>query len=86
MEGKGTLLGDLCGRMPPTGSVGNTIQNSNRSNQCLLTGRFPAVWKRADLVILRKGEDRDPEQLKSYRPVCLLNNMRKVLERLICKS
>lgn len=54
------------------------------ANCCLETGRFPTVWKRAELKILKKGEDRDPELAGSYRPICLLNNLGKVMERLVC--
>ena len=54
-------------------------------NDCLIEGRIPNVWKNADVTILSKGDDKDPLQPKSYRPICLLNVMGKVQEKLICK-
>lgn len=53
-------------------------------NKCLKRKRFPTIWKRADLVILRKG-DRDPGMAGSYRPICLLSVLGKLLERLLCE-
>lgn len=52
-------------------------------NRCLDAERFPTVWKRANVVILKKGEDKDPRMAKSYRPICLLSNFGKLLERLV---
>ncbi|CAB0034360.1 unnamed protein product [Trichogramma brassicae] len=46
-------------------------------------GYFPDQWKNANLKILLKGEDKDETQTKSYRPICLLPIMSKVLEKLI---
>ena len=54
-------------------------------NECLIQGRIPSCFKEADVVILSKGEDRDPKLAKSYRPICLLNIIGKVQERLLCK-
>lgn len=51
-------------------------------NQCLRTGTFPALWKRGRLVLLRKGNK--PEGIpSSYRPLCLLNDIGKMLEALL---
>ena len=51
-------------------------------NSCLREGRFFADWKKQGLVLLRKGKKPlvDPS---SYRPICLLDTMRKLLEELI---
>lgn len=57
---------------------------TNLFNTCLKVGKFPNTWKRADVVIIKKGTDKDPEDPKSYRPICLLNVLGKLLERLIC--
>ncbi|KAK9701516.1 Reverse transcriptase (RNA-dependent DNA polymerase) [Popillia japonica] len=57
---------------------------TNLLDQCLQQGRFPNVWKQADVVIIKKGKDRDSQQPKSYRPICLLDNLGKVLEMIIC--
>lgn len=50
-------------------------------NLCLKEGVFPRVWKRALLVLIPKGP-LDTNNLK-VRPICLLNEMGKVLERVI---
>lgn len=55
-------------------------------NKCLRSGKFPNIWKQAEVVIIYKGDDKDPSLPKSYRPICLLNILGKVLERLICKK
>ncbi|VVC42614.1 Reverse transcriptase domain [Cinara cedri] len=51
-------------------------------NQCLGEGIFPAIWKRADLVLLPKG-NKPLDLPSSYRPICLLNTTGKLLERII---
>ena len=54
-------------------------------NECLLQGRIPNRFKFANIVVLSKGEDKDPKMVKSYRPICLLNVFGKVQERLLSK-
>ena len=56
---------------------------TNFYNECLKQGRFPKTWKKSKLKILKKGEDRDPTKTGSYRPICLINTMGKLLERMI---
>uniref|UniRef100_A0A2S2P488 Reverse transcriptase domain-containing protein n=1 Tax=Schizaphis graminum TaxID=13262 RepID=A0A2S2P488_SCHGA len=51
-------------------------------NLCLKHGSFPKTWKTAKLVLLRKG-DKPLEQPSSYRPICLLNTVGKLFERII---
>lgn len=55
------------------------------ANACLAQGRFPTCWKEARLVIIKKDKDGDPTNPKGYRPICLINTMGKILEKLICK-
>ena len=55
-------------------------------NDCLERGYFPKTWKIADLRLLYKGGNRDKQLPKSYRPICLLPVMSKVLENLIMTS
>lgn len=43
-------------------------------------GIFPKIWKRALLILIPKGENL---QSKKYRPICLLNELGKVFERII---
>lgn len=53
------------------------------ANSCLDVGYFPASWKTSDVRVLLKSNDRDAADLGSYRPICLLPMLSKVLERLI---
>ncbi|CAB0034350.1 unnamed protein product [Trichogramma brassicae] len=55
-------------------------------NSCRRLGYFPNIWKNANLKILLKSEDKDETQEKSYRPICLLPILSKVLEKLINKT
>lgn len=55
-------------------------------NECLRQRRFPNNFKQAEVIIIHKGEDKDPALPKSYRPVCLLNTMGKLQEKLLCKK
>ena len=51
-------------------------------NFCFQEGRFFDEWERQRLVLLRKGKKR-LEYTSSYRPICLLDTMRKLLEEMI---
>lgn len=37
-----------------------------------------------DLVALYKGEDKDPDAAKLYRPICILRNLEKTLKSSVC--
>ncbi|XP_041451988.1 uncharacterized protein LOC121405376 [Drosophila obscura] len=52
-------------------------------NQCLAERTVPRAWKRQRLVLLPKPgkELSDPS---AYRPLCMLDTMGKIFERLIC--
>ena len=52
-------------------------------NSCLSLGYFPKAYKTARVILLFKGSPRDPSVQKSYRPICLLKTLSKVLERLM---
>ncbi|CAB0028591.1 unnamed protein product [Trichogramma brassicae] len=52
-------------------------------NACLRLGRLPSGWKSGAICVLLKSLEKDRSALKSYRPVCLLPVLSKVLERLI---
>lgn len=43
---------------------------------------FPAIWKKARLVLLEKPK-KDPSDVISYRPICILNVIANLLEKLI---
>jgi len=52
-------------------------------NSCLAEKTFPSIWKLQSLVVLPKpGKPLDDPS--SYRPICLLSTLGKVLEKLIC--
>lgn len=51
-------------------------------NTCLRSGTFPKVWKRATLVLIPKPRKNRSSPL-SFRPLCLLDTMGKVLEHLL---
>ncbi|CAB0033456.1 unnamed protein product [Trichogramma brassicae] len=52
-------------------------------NGCLRTSHFPKCWKTGSIRILLKGVEKDPANIKSYRPICLLSLISKVLEILM---
>lgn len=51
-------------------------------NSCLRRGIFPPVWRRANLVLLRK-EGKDAGSPSTYRPIYLLEKMGKLFKRII---
>ena len=51
-------------------------------NSCLREGRFFVDWNEQRLVLLRKCT-KPLRDASSYRPICLLNTMGKLLEELI---
>uniref|UniRef100_A0ABD2VXI4 Reverse transcriptase domain-containing protein n=1 Tax=Trichogramma kaykai TaxID=54128 RepID=A0ABD2VXI4_9HYME len=55
-------------------------------NACFRLGVFPSQWKCGSVRVLLKSRDKDPALVKSYRPICLLSVMSKVLERLMSES
>ncbi|CAK9796298.1 Retrovirus-related Pol polyprotein from type-1 retrotransposable element R1 (Fragment) [Anthophora quadrimaculata] len=52
-------------------------------NQCLSQGIFPDCWKRSNIITLLKGKNKDKTNPRSYRPICLLPTLSKVLEKII---
>ena len=56
----------------------------NMYNACLLAGIFPKRWKVQRLVLLDKGKG-PPITPSSYRPLCMLDNLGKVYEKLLRK-
>lgn len=51
---------------------------------CALTqGTFPSQYKKAQIKVLLKGQDKDPTDAKSYRPISLLPITGKILEKAI---
>lgn len=50
-------------------------------NNCLSNGIFPKIWKQARLVLMEKPRKRDASV--TYRPLCLLDTLGKLLESLL---
>lgn len=50
--------------------------------ECLRKGEFPRDWKAANLVLIPKGGDNN-QLIPKSRPICLLDEIGKLLERLI---
>lgn len=55
---------------------------ANVFTACLRKGVFPKPWKKAMLVLIPKGPTIVPEEIKA-RPICLLDDVGKTLERVI---
>ncbi|KAL4104700.1 hypothetical protein QTP88_019982 [Uroleucon formosanum] len=51
-------------------------------NTCLLSGVFPKTWKKARLVLIRKA-DKPLDTPSSYRLLCLLDCLGKLLEKIL---
>ena len=54
-------------------------------NSCLREGRFFVDWKKQRLVLPRKG-NKPLGDVSSYRPICLLDTMGKLLEKIILQN
>ncbi|KMQ88867.1 reverse transcriptase [Lasius niger] len=52
-------------------------------NVCLRAGIFPKEWKRAKLTLIPKGETSQDGEIPKARPICLLDETGKILERII---
>lgn len=50
---------------------------------CMREGIFPTAWKRATLVLIPKGLTQDLTDAIKARPICLLDEIGKILERII---
>ncbi|CAL1269232.1 unnamed protein product [Larinioides sclopetarius] len=53
-------------------------------NKCLKHSCFPEIFKVGTIVLIRKP-DKDPIDANSYRPICLLSSLGKVLEELLLR-
>ncbi|XP_043499924.1 uncharacterized protein LOC122522703 [Polistes fuscatus] len=49
----------------------------------LRNGVFPCAWKRARLVLVKKKSKNHDDSLSSFRPICLLDEVGKLFERVI---
>ena len=50
-------------------------------NLSLSSGIFPSIHKTGKIIPLYKSKDRD--DIKNYRPICLLNSISKILEKVV---
>ncbi|CAB0031150.1 unnamed protein product, partial [Trichogramma brassicae] len=50
---------------------------------CMRSGVFPRCWKRQKLVFLPKP-GKPPDEPTSFRPICMLDAVGKMLEKIIC--
>lgn len=51
-------------------------------NMCLSEGKFPKEWKKARLVLIPKAQTSE-SQIPKARPICLLNEVGKIFERVL---
>jgi len=61
------------------GEVGGSLRYL--FSRCLREGVFPFPWKEAKLVLPKGG--RDPTEPSAYRPLCLLDEVGKLMERIV---
>ncbi|KAL4103980.1 hypothetical protein QTP88_019293 [Uroleucon formosanum] len=59
-----------------------TADVTNVLNNCLRSGCFPRRWKEARLVLIRKP-GKPTEVPSSYRPLCMVNTIGKLFERIV---
>lgn len=52
-------------------------------NICLKEGVFPQDWKIAHLVLIKKPQKTDEREPSTYRPICLIDEISKLLERIV---
>jgi len=70
----------------PTEQLDHILQTThicNNIHQCLREELFPAQWKVQNLVFLPKP-GKPPGEPSSYRPICQIDFMGKVLKQVIC--
>ena len=57
------------------------LKLSSLFNQSLILGNVPDIWKEAPVCPFQKGGGRTA--VSNYRPISLLSNINKVLERIV---
>jgi hypothetical protein len=58
---------------------------TNIYNACITTGHHPTRWKEATVVVIPKADKPDYLAAKAYRPILLLENLSKLLEKAVAK-
>lgn len=56
---------------------------TNLINSCLSLGHFPRRWKQASVIFIPKPGKSDYHSTSAYRPISLLSNIGKILEKII---
>lgn len=57
---------------------------SDWANKCASLGHFPDILKTGQVVFFHKN-GKDPSQPKSYRPICLIPTLSKLLEKIMTR-
>src|SRR6266702_2507512 len=65
------------------GSAGETL--TNVYNSCLVLGHHPPRWKQVVVAVIPKPDKPDYTLTKAHRPISLLENMSKLLEKAVAK-
>ena len=81
--GKAPGPGGISGRLIKDTSIVLARMWTSCFTACLRESVFPAPWKMARLVLLKKPGKPDLAP-SSYRPICLLSEAGKLFERIIC--
>jgi hypothetical protein len=58
---------------------------TNIYNACISLGHHPERWKEATVVVIPKADKPDYSAAKAYRPISLLENLSKLLEKAVAK-
>jgi hypothetical protein len=58
---------------------------TNVYKSCISLGHHPARWKEATVVVIPKADKPDYSAAKAYRPILLLENLSKLLEKAVAK-
>jgi hypothetical protein len=58
---------------------------TNIYNACITLGHHPAQWKEATVVVIPKADKPDYSAAKAYWPISLLENLSKLLEKVVAK-
>lgn len=53
-------------------------------NRCLREAHYPDKWKKGNLVLIQKP-GRNPEDSTAYRPLCMLDTIGKLFEKILAK-
>ena len=77
-DGLSTELVKLCFNL-----VADTILSI--VNGCFRLNYFPAAWKQARVCIIKKGKKESYREIKSFRPISVLNTFSKVFEKIVHK-